>query len=86
MEQWLGRLSLYLVAEHGAWLREPGGDWRNLEPLNQEWEREIRAILELYMDRTPGFLIEEKNFSLVWHYPFFPRSQECIDRIGRNAL
>ncbi|MBU2027104.1 MAG: hypothetical protein KJ814_05730 [Proteobacteria bacterium] len=28
MEQWLGRLSLYLVAEHGAWLREPSGDWR----------------------------------------------------------
>jgi len=68
MEQWLGRLSLYLVAEHGAWLREPGGDWRNLEPLNQEWKREIRPILELYVDRTPGSLIEEKNFSIVWHY------------------
>ena len=68
LDRWLGRLRLYLVAEHGAWLREPGGDWWNLEPPNQEWKREVRPILEFYVDRTPGSLIEEKDFSLVWHY------------------
>jgi len=68
MDRWLGQLPLHLVAEHGAWIRERGGSWQNLEPLNQDWKREIRPILESYVERTPGSLIEEKDFSLVWHY------------------
>lgn len=68
MDRWLGQLPLHLVAEHGAWIRERGGSWQNLEPLKQEWKREIRPILESYVERTPGSLIEEKDFSLVWHY------------------
>ncbi|NIP29195.1 MAG: hypothetical protein GTN99_00625, partial [Candidatus Dadabacteria bacterium] len=27
-----------------------------------------RSILEMYVDRTPGSFLEEKEFSLVWHY------------------
>jgi trehalose 6-phosphate synthase/phosphatase len=26
------------------------------------------SVLELYVDRTPGSFIEEKDYSLVWHY------------------
>ena len=33
-----------------------------------EWKHEIRPVLELYTDRTPGSFIEEKDFCLVWHY------------------
>jgi trehalose 6-phosphate synthase/phosphatase len=36
--------------------------------LNEEWKQAIRPIVELYRDRTPGSLVEEKDFSLVWHY------------------
>jgi len=32
------------------------------------WKKSIRPVLELYSDRTPGSTVEEKNFSLVWHY------------------
>ena len=28
----------------------------------------MRAVLELYVSRTPGSFIEEKDFSLVWHF------------------
>jgi trehalose 6-phosphate synthase/phosphatase len=28
----------------------------------------IRPIIETYVDRTPGSFIEEKNYSLVWHF------------------
>ena len=28
---------------------------------------EILPVLEVYVDRTPGSFIEEKEFSLVWH-------------------
>jgi trehalose 6-phosphate synthase/phosphatase len=66
LESWLGSIDLGLVAEHGAWLKEK--DWELLEPFANEWKEEIRSILEMHMDRTPGSLIEEKECSLVWHY------------------
>lgn len=66
LESWFGTLSLGLVAEHGVWIKEK--EWEMIEPLTDDWKEEIRPILELYMDRTPGSFIEEKEFSLVWHY------------------
>jgi trehalose 6-phosphate synthase/phosphatase len=68
LEAWLGRLDVSLVAEHGGWIRERGRGWQSAQPLNEEWRRTILPILELYSDRTPGSLVEEKDFSLVWHY------------------
>ena len=32
------------------------------------WKDEIRPILEVHVDRTPGSFIEEKEYSLVWHF------------------
>ena len=66
LENWFGKTNLNLVAEHGAWIK--GKTWTLLEPITSDWKEEIRPILELFMDRTPGSLIEEKEFSLVWHY------------------
>jgi trehalose 6-phosphate synthase/phosphatase len=66
MERWFGNLNLLFVAEHGVWLKET--EWEMIEPLTNDWKEEIHPIFELYMDRTPGSFIEEKEFSLVWHY------------------
>ncbi|OGC02226.1 bifunctional alpha,alpha-trehalose-phosphate synthase (UDP-forming)/trehalose-phosphatase [candidate division KSB1 bacterium RBG_16_48_16] len=68
LDEWLGQLNVHLVAEHGAWIKEKGGDWYTLEPFHQEWKKDIRPILELYVDRTPGALLEEKSFALAWHF------------------
>lgn len=62
------RLHLTLVAEHGGWMREADGQWRSVQVPNEEWKRTIRPILERYSDRTQGAFVEEKDFSLVWHY------------------
>jgi trehalose 6-phosphate synthase/phosphatase len=43
-------------------------EWRSAVPLDMAWKDSIRPILELYTDRTPGSTVEEKDFSLVWHY------------------
>ncbi|NIA06352.1 MAG: bifunctional alpha,alpha-trehalose-phosphate synthase (UDP-forming)/trehalose-phosphatase [Actinobacteria bacterium] len=67
LSEWLGNLKISLVAEHGAWIREKGQDWLATEPLRTDWKDVIRPILELYVDRTPGSFVEEKDFSLVWH-------------------
>lgn len=68
LEKWFGHLDVGLIAEHGVWLKEKGGSWEMIEPLSNEWKAKLRPILELYVDRTPGSFIEEKEFSLVWHY------------------
>ena len=68
LEQWFGDLELGLVAEHGAWLRSVGGRWRLSGPLASDWKRFIRPILDRYVHRTPGSMVEEKEFALVWHY------------------
>ncbi len=68
LDEWFKGLHLNFVAEHGVWIKKAGEGWRLIEPLRNDWKEQIRPILELYVDRTPGSLIEEKEFSLVWHY------------------
>lgn len=68
LDNWFGELNVSIVGEHGGWIREEERHWRNSQPLNEQWKQMIRPILELYADRTPGSLVEEKDFSLVWHY------------------
>jgi trehalose 6-phosphate synthase/phosphatase len=68
LEDWLGDLGAALVAEHGGWIRRGGGKWQGTQSFEVKWKDSIRPILELYADRTPGSIVEEKNFSLVWHY------------------
>jgi trehalose 6-phosphate synthase/phosphatase len=68
LEDWLGHIGAALVAEHGGWIRPKDRKWQNLVPFEMTWKESIRPILELYVDRTPGSTVEEKDFSLVWHY------------------
>ncbi|MGV3505236.1 MAG: bifunctional alpha,alpha-trehalose-phosphate synthase (UDP-forming)/trehalose-phosphatase [Adhaeribacter sp.] len=66
--QWLGHLPLDMIAEHGVWLRQQVGGWKMIRQLQNDWKEEIRPVLEGYVARTPGALLEEKDFALVWHY------------------
>jgi trehalose 6-phosphate synthase/phosphatase len=68
LSDWFGELNIGLSAEHGVWIKERNGQWKIIEKLQNEWKNEIRPILETYVHRTPGSFIEEKTFSLVWHY------------------
>jgi len=68
LSYWLGNTNSSLIAEHGAWIKAKDKDWQVIEPLRNDWKDTIRPILELYADRTPGSSVEEKDFSLVWHY------------------
>ncbi len=66
--KWFGHKPYNLIAEHGAWHKLQNESWVTKETENVEWKESIRPVLESYVDRTPGSLIEEKTFSLVWHY------------------
>jgi trehalose 6-phosphate synthase/phosphatase len=68
LEEWFGHLPVSLVAEHGVWLRHRNAEWQMLKTLTTDWKDRVRPILQLYVDRLPGALLEEKEFSLAWHY------------------
>jgi trehalose 6-phosphate synthase/phosphatase len=68
LEEWFGHLPISLIAEHGVWLRHNGKEWRILKAMTADWKDRVRPILQLYVDRLPGALLEEKEFSLAWHY------------------
>ena len=63
-----GDWRLGFIAEHGVWYREEQGNWNMLEAIDKAWMDIIRSTLDFYVDRTPRSFIEEKNYSLVWHY------------------
>ena len=68
LENWFGKYNIDLVAEHGAWHRTAKGKWNQYTKLNTEWKEELAPIIQQFVDRTPGSFIEEKNYSLAWHY------------------
>lgn len=58
------------VAEHGAAIRRTGDrEWEKWDrDISYAWKDEIRDLLRLYEQSTPGSWIEEKRTSLVWHH------------------
>lgn len=83
LDNWLGGLHLGMVAEHGVWIKHSGKTWRMIEPLHNDWKKDIRPVLEQYTERTPGSFIEEKEYSLAWH---FRRTDPDQGKIRANAL
>ncbi len=57
-----------MIVEHGVWISRFGKEFELLENLKNDWMKNIRPVLESFVDRTPGSFIEEKNYSLAWHY------------------
>ncbi len=66
--EWWQDVPITLVAEHGVWKRPVGGEWSVTEALKNDWMETVKPILEKFVDRTAGTFIEEKNYSLAWHY------------------
>jgi trehalose 6-phosphate synthase/phosphatase len=88
LEEWLGDLPLGLVAEHGAWIRFADQPWRRPKPLSTDWKRDLMPILEIYADRLPGSIAEERGDSLAWHYRMADPEQagECARELVDHLL
>ncbi|MEM1339027.1 MAG: bifunctional alpha,alpha-trehalose-phosphate synthase (UDP-forming)/trehalose-phosphatase [Bacteroidota bacterium] len=57
-----------MIVEHGVWISRNGESFQLLEKVKKAWMDKITPVLESFVDRTPGSFIEEKNYSLAWHY------------------
>ncbi len=83
LNDWLGHLDLGMIAEHGAWYRNEARQWHNRRDLNNEWRSEVYNVMDVYARRTPGAYIEEKSYSLAWHYR---RVEEGLGELRARGL
>jgi trehalose 6-phosphate synthase/phosphatase len=83
LDEWFNGNDIYLIAEHGSWFKQPGTSWHKIGGLSDQWKHDIYPILETYVDRTPGSFIEEKTYSLVWHYR---KAQAGLGELRANEL
>lgn len=65
---WFRGVPIRLVAEHGAWERDAAGNWSMPKPLPDHWKKQVRPLVQSYVERVPGSSLEEKDYALVWHY------------------
>ena len=66
--RWFLHKKYNMIVEHGVWISKEGKPFKQLEQLRNDWMAKIKPVLESFVDRTPGSFIEEKNFSMAWHY------------------
>ena len=65
---WWKQIPVELISEHGVWMRQKNSEWELSENVNNDWMSAVRPVIETFVDRTPGTFIEDKNYSLAWHY------------------
>lgn len=66
--RWFLHKKYNMIVEHGVWISKDGEEFKLLEKVKNDWMEKIRPVLESFVDRSPGTFIEEKNYSLAWHY------------------
>lgn len=87
LSDWFSSKKYYLVAEHGAWSNYPDFIWRSKTHISTHWKYPIKHIMTKFTNMTAGAAIEEKNYSLAWHYRKVQsglgnqRAQELVDNL-----
>lgn len=83
LERQFEGLDVTLVAEHGYFVKNPGKDWITKSSVDLTWKEKFLPIMNEYVDRCNGSMIEEKHASIAWHYR---NADEGIASIRINEL
>jgi trehalose 6-phosphate synthase/phosphatase len=85
LAEWFQGLPIRLFAEHGAWERDPSGEWTMPRQLPNHWKKQLRPLFESYVERVPGSSLEEKDYALVWHYRLAADQELAAERAKELA-
>lgn len=67
IDEIFSNLPIKIIAEHGAMVKERGG-WKNQINYTRTWKESVIQCLNQITAKCPDSFIEEKHFSLAWHY------------------
>ena len=90
IEKLLSHIPIDIIAEHGAMVRE-SGLWKSQAINNFLWKKAIIPILNQFAVICHGSFVEEKSFSMAWHYRTadpevgYSCSRELIDLLTNIA-
>ncbi|VAH13537.1 unnamed protein product [Triticum turgidum subsp. durum] len=85
---------LWLAAENGMFLPQPGEEWITTRYEQEEisWAGSIKKVFEYFTQRTPRSNFEQRETSLVWNYKYadvqFGRNQatDLLQHLGAYSL
>ena len=83
LEKTFAGIPIRLVAEHGAFMKDPDQEWERLDLSAGEWVDPVKAIISQYVTRFPGSALEEKETAVAWHYRM---ADANADDIETNAV
>lgn len=90
LERWFGKLPITIATEHGARIRSNSGLWETIAENSNEWKSAVKPVLEKIAKTTPGAFVEEKPYSLVWHYraasPYYAQKNLRVLRVALKDL
>ncbi|WP_038057370.1 bifunctional alpha,alpha-trehalose-phosphate synthase (UDP-forming)/trehalose-phosphatase [Thermodesulfobacterium hydrogeniphilum] len=66
--RWFSGIKVNFISEHGIFIKKYNSDWEPMVNISPDFKEPIRNIMEIYVDRLPQSFIEEKEFSIVFHY------------------
>jgi len=67
IDKLLDHLPVEIISDHGAMIKE-NGRWKNQIIENNFWKKTIIHFLNEITATCPESFVEEKKFSLAWHY------------------
>jgi trehalose 6-phosphate synthase/phosphatase len=68
LDSWFSEVRVHLIAEHGAKLKRYNADWVQLVTVQHDWKPQVKKTMEEYIKRCANSSVEEKEFSISWHY------------------
>lgn len=91
MQEWFGKLPLNIIAEHGSFYKLKDSEWIQTNTYSDDWKNAVATEMTIYAERCAGTFVEEKAFSLAWHFRNteqelgFIRSRELINTLSELA-
>ncbi|MBK6399477.1 MAG: hypothetical protein IPF75_14780 [Bacteroidetes bacterium] len=62
------------------------GSWRNLFENSDSWKKVVLPVLNRFTFASPNSFVEEKQFSLVWHYRNVPDNVGFCNQENRSVF
>jgi trehalose 6-phosphate synthase/phosphatase len=90
IDSFLGHLPIEIIAEHGA-ASKTGNAWESRIENDLNWITGVRDVFEKYVLSCPGSFIENKKYSITWHYRLcdenggWTKSRELIKELSKTT-
>jgi trehalose 6-phosphate synthase/phosphatase len=68
LDEQVGHISLCMIAEHGGKIKWKKDEWKYQLLAEAAWKEEIMKVMTSYTLTCADSFVEEKEFSIVWHY------------------